>query len=277
MRIFLLGDSFTDNLYKRALKTYDKDIKNYPDGITQYIKLLRDNNLDDPLYFDDYLRLWGYDVINLGLGGSSVYTICNQFAKIDREFEKNDRIIINWTSPCRFDWLLEDGENRCFTGGAAPKEVTDIVTIELFEQSIRRMDSYLNKNGYLFKELVPFMCYLVNLHTRYRPIMWSPFDDVSNLISNNEWYFWEPSNIQFKNIIPEFDKLTIYQETNGKINDRHYGRYGNFYLALIYKTILENTNIDTPFYTKDLNLIFKIFETLKSESHNILSIFKSLI
>ena len=59
-----------------------------------------------------------------------------------------------------------------------------------------------------------------------------------------------------------FNKLLIETESNGVCKDRHYGRYGNFYTALLFDTILEHTNDieHDGYYIKDLDLISKIKE-----------------
>jgi hypothetical protein len=94
------------------------------------------------------------------------------------------------------------------------------------------------------------------------------------MIKNIKGFMWCVKNPIFKSIIPEYEKLEIFNETNQKINDRHYGRYGNFYTALIFNTILEHTK-DIEYdgnYTKDLELISKIKEKIRTTPHNIIKL-----
>ena len=82
----------------------------------------------------------------------------------------------------------------------------------------------------------------------------------------------KPSNEIFKEIIPEFDKLTIKGETG--IDDRHFGRWGNFYCAVIFNTILEYTKDadHDGYYTKDRELSDRIEQTIRESKPDIMSI-----
>lgn len=101
--------------------------------------------------------------------------------------------------------------------------------------------------------------------------MWCPFKDVENLIKDEKWFFYCPKNEIFKNHINDFDKILISDETYGTIPDYHYSRYGNFYLALIMKTVLEYGN--TEYYTKEENLLNKIIDEINNNPHNIQEIY----
>ena len=59
----------------------------------------------------------------------------------------------------------------------------------------------------------------------------------------------------------------------------HYGRYGNFYTALLFDTILEHTKDveHDGHYTKDLNLISKIKERMSTSQHNIIKMKQKII
>ena len=72
-------------------------------------------------------------------------------------------------------------------------------------------------------------------------------------------------------MVPENNILSIEEETNKKVLDHHYGRYGNFYMATVFNTILkytENINHD-GFYLKDHDLIETIFESIIQSKHNL--------
>ena len=111
MKIYILGDSHCANIYKPQIENTNKGI-NTPDYVQSYIKLLRDNNISDPLHIEDYLRLWGHEVINLSIPGCSVYDIFEQFSNIKEPY---DRLIVGWTSLNRFNWVNDDltVANRC--------------------------------------------------------------------------------------------------------------------------------------------------------------------
>jgi hypothetical protein len=265
MKIYVLGDSFTDNLFKYEINA----IKNgtHSEGqLNEYVKLIKSKNLPDPLYFEDYLKLWGHEVINLGQGGCSNESIFHQFTQIKKPF---DRIIINWTGFVRFDWYCEKNIVRTFTGGMPPNSKLTTIDEILVEQGLNRERSQILKNRTL-----DFISFFVENYTNKKPIIWSPFENISKIIENQKRFIWNVKDPIFENIIPEYSRLEINEETSGKINDQHYGRYGNFYTALIFNTILEHTDDieHDGYYTKDSELISKIEEKIKTTPHNIIEL-----
>jgi hypothetical protein len=274
MRIFILGDSFSDNIFKQAIYNLDNNIES-TDGIYRYVKFLRENNIKDPLNWCDYLESWGHEVINLAQHGCSIYSIFNQFAHIDSNYNENDRIILNWTGLNRFNWIGKNGNNMVITGGSQPDYNTNIKTKILCDQTVYRMESVDNPNGYLKRETVPFMNYLIGLHDKYKPIIWTPIAQHCKIFNKEKYFIWEIDNNFYKDIIPEYNILTIENETNGKILDHHYGRYGNFYMALVFNTILKYTEKvnHEGFYLKDSDLIETIFESIIQNKHDLISLY----
>lgn len=277
MRIFLLGDSFTDNVYPHLLECIRKgESPGYQSATLKYAERIKKENLPDPLHFEDYLRLWGHEVINFGSNGCTNYDIFYKFARIDHEFKDDDRIIINWTGMNRYNWIGKAGNNISINGGIPDDYETNPKTKVLFDQYLHRMESS-KPGGYLFNHMAPFAEYLLNLHARYKPIMWIPTDFPNDGFKEHRYYINEPSNDVFKGIIPEFDKMTIEGEVG--IMDRHYGRWGNFYCALIFNTVLEYTkDIDHDgYYTKDRELWNTIVQAIKNAKPDIKDIPKNLI
>lgn len=274
MKIYILGDSFSDNIFTEAINRLDNNIE-ASDGIYRYVKLLRENNIKDPMHWTDYLKSWGHEIINVAQNGCSNYSIFNQFPKIDSNYNENDRIILNWTGLNRFNWIGKRGNNMVITGGSQPDYDTNIKTKILCEQTVYRMESVDNPHGYLRTETVPFMNYLISLHDKYNPIIWAPIAEHNKIFKKEKGFIWEIDNDFYKDIIPEHNILTIENETNGKVLDHHYGRYGNFYMALVFNTILKNTeNINHDgFYLKDYDLIETIFESIKQSKHNHINLY----
>lgn len=264
-RLFLLGGSFTCNLYKGAFISIKKGItcEESRDPIQIYIESLLKKNLEVPLWFDDYLKLWGYEIYNFGMVGCTNESVYYQFTNIDKEYIENDRIIIHYTGLNRFDWITSEGKNIVVTGnpGSDPENP---VRKMLLKQSVRRELSA--EGGHLDAHVIPFMKYLLDVNIKYKPILWLPSTNLSNKFSNSRWLIWDPTNDFYKNVIPEFhfNKLTIYQETNGDIPDYHLSRYGNYYAALIFDCVLRHTkDVDYGLpYLQDKILIEKINETL---------------
>lgn len=268
MKIYILGDSFTDNLFKKEI---DK-LRNNEKGespIRDYVNVLRSQNLVDPMHFEDYLRMWGHEVINLGKGGCSNYSIYHQFTQIKEPF---DRIIINWTGMGRLEWYGKNYEVRTCTGGFPPNQKMSSLDEILAEQSFNKQFNKTHIN-----ETMDFISFFVNMFEKYKPIIWSVY--VREDIKNNKGFFWDVQSDFFRNIIPEFKELDILAETHEKISDRHFGRYGNFYTALIFDTILEHTkDIEHDgYYVKDLELISKIKERIETAQHDIIEFKENII
>ena len=146
----------------------------------------------------------------------------------------------------------------------------DSLSIFLLQQSINRLESA--KSGQLKYKLYPFMSYLVNLHQEKKPIVYCPFDNGEDYLVNEKWFMWEVTNQFFNKFIKESNILRIREETNEKLNGVHLGRYGNYYAALIFNTILEHTkdNEYDGFYLKDKVLISKINYNLENANHNLI-------
>jgi hypothetical protein len=68
----------------------------------------------------------------------------------------------------------------------------------------------------------------------------------------------------FESVCPEYDKIRILDETYNLIYDHHYSRYGNYYNAHIFKTVLESGL--NGFYLSDENLNSKIFDIISNKS-----------
>jgi len=268
MKIYILGDSFTDNLFKIEIDKIEKK-ESGGNQIRDYVNLLRSKNLPDPIHFGDYLKMWGHEVINLGKGGCSNYAIYHQFTQIKEPF---DRIIINWTGFGRFEWYGKNNDVKTFTGGFPPnRNLTSIEEI-LVQQSIDKLD---NKRA--IKETNDFISFFVDKFEKNKPIIWGIY--CREAIKNNKGFIWDVTSDFYRNIIPEFNELDIEGETKGKITDRHYGRYGNFYTALVFNTILEHTkDIEHDgYYNKDSDLILKIKEKIKNTPHNISDLSYSIL
>lgn len=261
-RVFLLGDSFTENLYQTELEMRMNGDPAVGE-IRKYIDYIIDATGECPLYFDDWLRKWGYEVHNFGMGGCSVHHTFNQFVLIDPEFRSGDRLIVNWTDPSRLDWLRDDG--RISTLG--PNQYADKPRVmrAMQEQLILRMQSTKNEDGYgyLRNQTLSFASKLVDLHARYKPIQWSPFDDISSVLSGDIWHFFEPQHRMFKGFIKEWDMLFINSETGGVCEDRHYSRWGNYYAALAFKTIMEEGDEFNGNW-KDTQLLERVLDVFKN-------------
>jgi hypothetical protein len=252
MRLFLIGDSFTENLFDSEYQTPSND------AVHIYIEHLKTKQKSKALWFTDWLKLWGYEIYNFGIRGCSIEQMYYQFAKIDGEFREGDRIIVGWTTPSRHNIYNENGEIQSIV--AEPTFIENISVQEfLIQQRINREFS-MDNNGYIIKNVLPFMEYLINNHSKYKPIVWSPFENISKLICKFKYYFYSPMDIELNKLLPT-NKLRIIDDLP-ESNDRHYNIYGNYYLAIIMKHLLQNTK--SEYYINDSNIITNIINEINT-------------
>lgn len=262
-RIFLFGDSFTYNLF------------NIPKGIDEsyiteqimlrYIKLLTSEGNSEPLHFSDHLKNFGYEVYNYGGNGLSMDSIIHYFKTLSTfQFKEGDRIIVNLTSFSRFNLIDDKGVNHtavCENVG----EWTNDLAIKSFitDQRLNRLYSLENR-GFIGMQFLDFFKYFLELHKEYKPILWSPFPENIKHFEDYKWFVRDISDPIFKSICPEYDKIKIWDETCNLIYDEHYGRYGNYYNAHIFKAVLES-GLD-EFYLSDKDLNLKILDIVSTET-----------
>jgi hypothetical protein len=273
MRIFVLGDSFAENLFETGYKQLNVVDGNLGGEIKKYMSLLEENKIEKAKWFTDWLSDWGYEIYNFGVGGGTIEDLIYQFGKIDTEYKTGDRIIVNLTSINRFNWINEKRIQFIHTNYLNPymdgysKEECEF----LLKQTVFRDELFKDKNSKFFNDINNFINYMLEKHSIYNPILWTIFAEFNESFQNNRWYY----NVVFKNGIFNCNELPqvpfgINHETNGNIKDGHFGRYGNYYLALAFKEILESNTKE--FYLKDEVLMKKINEKIYHASKN--TIFK---
>ena len=238
MRIFVLGDSFAANLFAEGylqILNHNVNPSQRLSEIVNYLISLKNENIDNPKWFTDWLVEWGYEIVNLGSAGCSNQNIFYQFAKIDKEFKEGDRIILHWTDHGRFDWAADEFGKNITVHPASCGFDEPLKTI-LNKHSVCIDESFKIENGYLHNHLVPFMNWIVEKHSEYNPICWSIFTqtikplDKTRYFNINSPYFWS----SLKN------KWDINGESGGVFNDGHFGRYGNYYLAVVFDEIIKS-------------------------------------
>jgi len=255
MRIFVLGDSFANNLFAKAYRDIIKYNTTNPNlnlsQISKYLISLQNENIENAKWWTDWLEEWGYEVINLGEEGCTNQQIFYQFAKINKEFREGDRIILHWTDHCRFDWVVEEYGRVIWVQpnmGGFQEPLRSI----LHNQSVCIDESFKNKNAMLSYNLIPFMNWIVEKHSEYNPIVWSIFSNTTNYLDKSR-HIWHNSFDFVKNVN---DKWKIKDETGEIFNDTHYGRYGNYYIAVLFDETIKS-GITTNFNDKDnISLIF---------------------
>jgi hypothetical protein len=269
MRIFVLGDSFADNLFAEGYRWIgnfsDEALNDYSkyhfSQIQKYLISLKKENIENAKWFSDWLEEWGYEVINLGQGGCSNQNIFYQFAKIDKEFKEGDRIILHWTDHCRFDWAADEFGRNISIHPEIHGMDEPLKTI-LNKHSVCIDESFKTKFGYLNSHLVPFMDWIVEKHSEYNPIVWSVFSSTIKPLNKSRYF--DVNSPYFLSLLE--DNWTLFKESNFSHKDGHFGRYGNYYMAVLFDEIIKSgitTNIDEK--SNKAYIIKNVVDRIKSE------------
>lgn len=249
-RIFIFGDSFGANLFEEYYNNIKRTNKvQHP--IEQYLVDLKEDSIEDAMWFSDWLSKWGYEVYNYALPGSDNITIVEQFHKLNDDYRDGDRIIIWYSSFLRYQWFLNNGNRYTITSNFPPEDVTDEKSNEvLMQQCINRYTS--SKESYIKNDHVNFLMYFTNLHSKYKPIVTSFCAETKKTFRNYD-RFLALDYLYSGKLVHMFKDLsyTMYEESNGKIDDGHFSRETNYIYAIIFDEIIKNnassnynTNID---------------------------------
>jgi hypothetical protein len=254
IRIFIFGDSFASNLFQEGYeKLPDHHIN--PTQIGQYLLDLKEENIDDALWFSDWLTKFGYQVYNYGQGGSDNQTILEQFTKLDKEFRPGDRIILWLSSFSRFQWINDMSERWSINANSVLHGIDYKDNDLLLKQCWLRENSF--RNGYMSRATLPFYEYFIDLHSRYNPIVVSFCNQTNQKMKNYKHFVsfdttGSVSLLKFGN----FFKTNIITETNGQIVDGHFDRKTNFSYAIIFDEIIKS-GLEKN-YSKNRELLEKI-------------------
>ena len=254
IRIFIFGDSFASNLFQEGYeKLPDHHIN--PTQIGQYLLDLKEENIDDALWFSDWLTKFGYQVYNYGQGGSDNQTILEQFTKLDKEFRPGDRIILWLSSFSRFQWINDMSERWSINANSVLHGIDYKDNDLLLKQCWLRENSF--RNGYMSRATLPFYEYFIDLHSRYNPIVVSFCNQTNQKMKNYKHFVsfdttGSVSLLKFGNLF----KTNIITETNGQIVDGHYDRKTNFSYAIIFDEIIKS-GLEKN-YSKNRELLEKI-------------------
>lgn len=257
IRIFIFGDSFASNLfqeYYEKLPTHEI----HPHPIQQYLLDLREENIDEALWFSDWLTRWGYEVYNYGMGGADNQSILEQFTKLDKEFRHGDRIILWLSSFSRYQWINDMSERWSINSSSVQygydgenKLKSDL----LLRQCLNRENSF--RNGYMSRVTLPFYEYFLDLHGKYNPIVVSFCNQANQKFKHykNFLTFDLTGSVSLLKFGNSFRK-NIMTETNGHIIDGHYDRKTNHSYAIIFDEIIKSGLEEN--YSKNKELLEKI-------------------
>lgn len=254
IRIFIFGDSFASNLFQEGYeKLPDHHIN--PTQIGQYLLDLKEENIDDALWFSDWLTKFGYQVYNYGQGGSDNQTILEQFTKLDKEFRPGDRIILWLSSFSRFQWINDMSERWSINANSVLHGLDYKNNDLLLKQCLNRENSF--RNGYMSRVTLPFYEYFIDLHSRYNPIVVSFCNQTNQKMKNYKHFvsFDTTGSVSLLKFGNSF-KTNIITETNGQIIDGHFDRKTNLSYAIIFDEIIKS-GLEKN-YSKNRELLEKI-------------------
>lgn len=224
-KLWTFGCSFTESLKSM----YEQDLKLcQPSSFIDYYKYM--GNSFPPMWNELLAEKLNLELENKGVGGSSNYTILSIFIQNIKNFKENDLIIIQWTSSLRF--RICDYETNKFI---------DLLPMNIDEPNIRKYFPYMQnrEGGIWFTELIEYSQFIIEYckSKNIKLMFWSMDDKLDSELSNDikDYFIHSPNgnNIEIGHpiyISSKTNEWKIKQETNGKIDDEHYGKYGNHYL-----------------------------------------------
>jgi hypothetical protein len=158
------------------------------------------------------------ELINLAENASDNYSILQKFCDNVNNIEKNDLVIIGWSSPLRFrlvskDWItILPNYDKFSTKEIDKTKISESTLIEIL----------LNRDDIRYcNEVNSWIKLLNNLDKNI--IHWTPFDQRLDCMFLNKFE-------------------TIFTETNGELNDWHFSEKGHIQLSDLFINKFKNKN-----------------------------------
>jgi hypothetical protein len=177
------------------------------------------------------------DLHNRGVGGASNYLILNQFLEIAHQVKENDILIFGWTNLCRFQLVNtdEDKFNQILPA------VESFPGIYVNHDALQEI--FVNRTHPLWMTEIDMWIRFINLYTHKigaHIFHWTSDHALSGFFKQNykddHRYILGNVNME-QTIMSEINYNTelicgkdiakINAETNGLVDDCHYGQYGH--------------------------------------------------
>lgn len=194
-RLIIFGDSYSDS--------WDNISKNHSTvPQNKYRKEFQKTNQREPKHFSDLIqKSFGCDeVINYSISGADNYTILEQIGNKIHTINSDDFVIVGWSDITRYRHI----ENGVWKTNYVSDEI-------LLEQGIQR------NNSLIISEL-----------NSWQKILRKGID---NIFFWTPFYFSKIGNIPFVVNIRREESGTIAEETDGKIDDLHWGETGHIIIG----------------------------------------------
>jgi hypothetical protein len=206
--LWTYGDSFTESMNTATGALWVDEYVGWKGYIPKvYGEIISDN--------------MGIELVNLGKGGSDNYSIFQSICDSSNLINSNDVIIIGWSSCTRFRLVDKWDEWKPI--------------IPKFDRNIRNLEDVSNTT---LEEV------LINrTHSKYTNEVHSWIKLLNITFANNLIIHWSPLDRGVsKNYIGNLANIT--KETNGEIDNGHYGEVGHIQLANIFSGMINsNTSI----------------------------------
>jgi hypothetical protein len=189
----------------------DSYTENFLKGIPKYIDWKGYVPKIYPEIIAEFLQL---NLINLAKGGTNNYQIFQNICDNIENIKENDIIIISWTQIHRFRLVNENDEWEDFYNDK-----------EHWQSKLKNME-------YISKDTIRETIYN-RLNKKYEEEIRSWEKILKLVLKNNKYIFWSPFAKEFRT---KFN--TIFEETNGKINDPHFSELGQLNLSKFLLTEL---------------------------------------
>jgi hypothetical protein len=208
------GCSYTAHFENNAMRKEYLDYKEYRGG---HFPKIWSELLSEKL---------GLELNNVAIGGSSNYEIFQSFCDNVQRFKKGDTVIIGWSYKERF--RLVDDTMGTFTrmGPGFYPYIPGISNSTVDEIFVNRSHTKWLDEVRSWEKVIKKLCEVMGI----RLLIWS-FDHT----------FQEHDGFHSKMLL--LGAETIHKETNGKINDQHFGEKGHITQCNYFLEVLTDKRI----------------------------------
>ena len=213
-KLWIFGDSFSATNKRKNIEHWRIDYIKWKGYVTKVW----------PEYLNDKLN---FKLINLSISATDNYTIFDTIIDNIDKIEKDDIIIIGWSSTLRFRLVDKTNSFNTIRPSSYLKTSTLDTPFEYNNISLNTINEVLvNRDTELYEWELNRFIKIINLYLKDIKILhWSPFQ------------LYHP-HLKIKRI-SEIDKLeTISMETNSELNDYHYSENAHSILSEKIHTLL---------------------------------------
>jgi hypothetical protein len=237
-RLFVLGDSFAFNYFAKEPPVERPKLKPFLSHkpVEAYAK--KHNYYG---HWSDYLKEF-YNVFNYAEPGCSNQDITHQLGFIPK-YENGDRLVIIFSNASRYNWFNEEYKRKAITTGSIWQTLHDKKTCDILNQQLVERDFVWNQTDGMENEQ-NFYEHLNYLYRDYKPVMISWDKSMGKMVKSIKY-------------IPQDDGYftTISQESNGGLNDGHFGFEGNYKLFKFISNLLGIDENSLPPISVSRNMI----------------------